>query len=110
MTKHDKRLDNLKPFARGKSGNPKGRPKKLPQLDTLLAEVLGDEKDGISAASAILMAIRSKAIRGDVRAAEVLLDRAWGKVKSHIDITSADHPITPTSVRIELVGPSSTDA
>lgn len=75
---------NLKPFKKGRSGNPKGRPPKLPALDALLAEVLGEEKDGLTAAGAILRAIRLKATRGDVRAAEVLLDRAWGKPKQTI--------------------------
>lgn len=66
-------------FKKGVSGNPKGAVKKIPQLDVLLADVLGEEKDGIEAAKAILMALRSKAVKGDVRAAEVLLDRAYGK-------------------------------
>ena len=66
-------------FKKGVSGNPKGQPKKIPQLDVLLADVLGEEKDGIEADKAILMALRSKAVKGDVRAAEVLLDRAYGK-------------------------------
>ena len=70
-----------KPFKKGQSGNPKGRVPKIPELDKLLAEVLGEEKDGIEAAKAILMALRAKATKGDVRAAEVLLDRAYGKAK-----------------------------
>ena len=70
-----------KPFKKGESGNPKGRVPKIPELDKLLAEVLGEEKDGIEAAKAILMALRLKATKGDVRAAEVLLDRAYGKAK-----------------------------
>lgn len=81
-----------KPFKKGKSGNPNGRPKKLPQLDELLADVLGEEKDGIEAAKAILMALRAKATKGDVRAAEVLLDRAYGKAKQAIDVTSNNEP------------------
>lgn len=81
-----------KPFKKGKSGNPKGRPKKLPQLDELLADVLGEEKDGIEAAKAILMALRAKATKGDVRAAEVLLDRAYGKSKQSIDVTTDKEP------------------
>jgi Family of unknown function (DUF5681) len=71
-------------FKKGRSGNPKGRPPKLPKLDELLAEVLGDEKDDITAAKGILMALRKKAIAGDVRAAEILLDRAYGKAKQTI--------------------------
>jgi len=72
-------------WKKGVSGNPAGRPKKLPELRQLLANVLGDEKDGKTAAEAILMALRAKAAKGDVRAAELLLDRAYGKVKQDID-------------------------
>lgn len=77
--------DNLKPFPKGKSGNPNGRPKKLPKLDELLADVLGDEQNDISAAKAILMALRQKAIKGDTKAASLILDRAYGKPKETID-------------------------
>jgi hypothetical protein len=64
-----------------------GRPPKLPQLDVLLDKVLGEEKDGLTAAEAILKALRMKASKGDVRAAEVLLDRAYGKAKQTMDVS-----------------------
>lgn len=80
-------IPNNKPFKKGQSGNPRGRPKKLPQLDLLLADVLGEEKDGITAAEAILKALRMKATKGDVRAAEVILDRAYGKSKQVNELT-----------------------
>ena len=69
-----------------------GRPRKLPALDKLMADVLGEEKDGITAGEAILKALRAKATKGDVRAAEVLLDRAYGKPKQTTDtnITSTE--------------------
>jgi len=73
-------------FKKGVSGNPKGAVKKIPRLDVLLADVLGEEKDGIEAAKAILMALRSKAVKGDVRAAEVLLDRAYGKASQSLTL------------------------
>ena len=78
---------NLKPFKKGyePKRNLKGRPPKLPHLDKLLDEVLGEEKDGITAAKVILMALRVKATKGDVRAAEILLDRAYGKAHQTID-------------------------
>lgn len=78
-------IPNNKPFKKGQSGNPNGRPKKLPQLDKLLADVLGEEKDGLTAAEAILKALRLKAAKGDIRAAELLLDRAYGKARQSID-------------------------
>jgi hypothetical protein len=72
-------------WKKGESGNPNGRPRKLPELDKLLADVLGEEKDGITAGEVILKAIRAKAAKGDVRAAELLLDRAYGKPKQSIE-------------------------
>lgn len=73
-------------WKKGQSGNPAGRPKKIPELRELLANVLGDSKDGKTAAEAILMALRTKAVRGDVRAAELLLDRAYGKAAMNIEL------------------------
>jgi hypothetical protein len=86
-------------WKKGQSGNPAGRPKKLPELRELLANVLGDEKDGKTAAEAILMALRAKATKGDVRAAELLLDRAYGKAKLDIDLEgSINRVIMPQPV------------
>ena len=78
---------NLKPFKKGQSGNPKGRPK-LPDLKELLAKVLGSEDDGKSGAEAILRAMELRAKKGDVRAAELLLDRAYGKPKQDIEMAA----------------------
>jgi hypothetical protein len=77
-------------FKKGKSGNPNGRPKKLPHLNELLADILGEDKDGITAAEAILKALRAKAAKGDIRAAEVLLDRAYGKPKQTTELTGSN--------------------
>lgn len=85
MSNKKPNMDGLKPFQKGESGNPNGRPKKIPELDKLLADILGEEKDGITAAQAILMALRKKATSGDIRAAEVLLDRTYGKPKQTIE-------------------------
>jgi len=81
---------NLKPFKKGQSGNPKGRPKKLPHLEELLADILGEDKEGITAAEAILRALRAKATKGDIRAAEVLLERAYGKAKQGIELSGTN--------------------
>ena len=70
---------------KGETANPKGRVKKLPDLDVLLSDVLGIAEDGKSAAHDILVALYKKAKRGDVRAAELLLERAYGKPKQPIE-------------------------
>jgi hypothetical protein len=91
---------------KGQSGNPAGRPKKLPELRELLAHVLGDEKDGKTAAEAILMALRAKATKGDVRAAELLLDRAYGKPKQDIELEgSINTVIMPQPVNRKATEP-----
>lgn len=85
-------IENLKPFKKGVDPrrNLKGRPPKLPELDKLLAEVLGEDKDGITAAEAMIKAMRRKAMNGDVRAFEVLFNRAFGKVKEVVEHTGKD--------------------
>ncbi len=75
-----------KKFQKGQSGNPNGRTKDLPDLKILLSNVLGDTKEGKSRAEAIIMALSNKAIKGDVRAAELLLDRAYGKANQNVDV------------------------
>ena len=86
--------ENIEPhkFKKGQSGNPNGRPKKLPELSKIMADILGDEKNGLTAAERILKAIEAKALKGDIKAAEMLLDRGYGKPKQTTDtnITSTD--------------------
>lgn len=81
---------NLVHFKPGKDNrrNRKGRPAKIPALDTLLAEVLSHEKNGETVARLILQALAIKACIGDVIAAEVLLERGYGKVKQEFDHTT----------------------
>ena len=87
MNKNPK-IENLKPFKKGQSGNPKGRTPNLPALNELMAKVMGEMgESGITAMEVILKAIRSKAAKGDVRSAEMLFDRAYGKAKEFKEIT-----------------------
>ena len=75
-------------FKPGQSGNPKGRPKKLPQLDELLADVLGDDtknNEQKTIAEGIIMRLADMALKGDTKAASILLDRAYGKAVQPIE-------------------------
>jgi len=75
-------------FKKGKSGNPKGRPKVIPELREIMANGLGEVKDGKTAAEAIVMAMRNKAIKGDTKAAEFVFGYAYGKASQSIDFTT----------------------
>jgi len=75
---------NLKPFKKGQSGNPKGRPK-MPDLNSVLAEMLNDEKEGKSALQAIIAAQRAKAAKGDTKAAEFLFKWSFSLPKQYVE-------------------------
>lgn len=79
---------NLTPFKKGSPGGP-GRPKKLPELDILLVEELGEEKNNITKAQAIIKKVTAMALAGDLRAAEVILDRAYGKTSQKIALSGS---------------------
>jgi hypothetical protein len=67
--------------------NKKGRPRKLPELDRLLIELLG-ERGKESRMRELLSSLIELAIGGNIRAAEMILNRAYGKPKESIDLTS----------------------
>lgn len=72
-------------FVKGQpSPNPKGRPK-LPDIKAILEEVLGEQKDGITAAEALMKKLRQMGAAGNIKAIEMLLDRAYGKPKQTVD-------------------------
>ena len=95
---------NLKPWQSGQSGNPLGRPKGSVNLSYKINELLQDEEffklcsPQMSSAhkcyiDAIIGALASKAIKGDLRAANVLFK--YGQLNFAPEI-----PMTPVVVRI----------
>lgn len=75
-----------RPFSKEHQPEKNGRPKKLPALDILMGRLLGeDEESGVSKMDEILKALYDKALKGDVKAAEILLDRGYGKAKQVIE-------------------------
>ena len=64
-----------------------GRPKKM-NLDKLLRKVLMERVNNQAALKGILIKIRDNALAGDMRAAELLLDRAFGKAKQTVETTT----------------------
>lgn len=68
-----------------KSGNTigVGRPK-MPDLKEVIAKALSSDKNGKQAIEEIIEAMQEKARRGDVKAAEFLFDRGYGKASQDI--------------------------
>ena len=78
-----------------KSGNTVnvGRPREIPRLDVLLADFFDDDEK----VKEIFTALYEKAKEGDVRAAEALLDRMYGKASQKIESKiTTDTPLVIT--------------
>jgi hypothetical protein len=104
--KSSDRADNLKPWKPGQSGNPGGRPKKLPvtayivdqlekpipaamraKLPPMFRELYGDEA---TFGQMLAFTVISQAASGDMRAMTTVLDRAEGKVKQSLGVSGED--------------------
>ena len=60
--------------------NKKGRPK-LPSLQEEMAKLLSEEKNGMNALEIVLQILRREATKGNIRAIELLLKRAYPEHK-----------------------------
>ncbi len=84
-------------WKKGQSGNPKGRPKNLPEITELLDKVLGKKEGGITRAEAILNNLiriaTSKDDKDRVRAAEVLFNRQFGMPTQRQEIEQIADPV-----------------
>ncbi len=90
-----------KPFSKENQPQKNGRPKKLPALDLLMANILGaDGQSGMTQGEEIIQAMFEKAKKGDVKAAELLLDRGYGKARQSVDVTSDGKPILPPTINL----------
>ena len=89
------KLDNLKPFEQGESGNPNGRPKGSRNRSTIVKEllefassqknVLTGEQETLTQEQAITLAMLLKASKGDVNAYKALMDSCYGAPKQTTD-------------------------
>jgi hypothetical protein len=97
MKPDDPRLKNLKNFQKGQSGNPSGKPKGTKHVKTIIKKYLSAAVDGVNpldgtsgpltAQERIVLSAIVKALEGDDRAREDLLNRVYGKPKETIDQT-----------------------
>jgi hypothetical protein len=77
------RYQNLKPWQKGVSGNPGGRPKRDTAAEIAQA-IFGENPEAIY--GAMLKALK----KGDPRVFAVLAERAFGKQRKCIEVTTGD--------------------
>lgn len=100
--------DNLKPFKKGESGNPNGRPKGARNRSTLAKEWLEvaqkvknpitGENQTLEQQDIMTLALIKKARSGDVSAYKELMDSAYGKALQKTDLTTDGEKINAAPV------------
>lgn len=110
-------------FKSGQSGNPKGRPKGTRNLKTDLGQELSEririredgEQRSISKQQAVIKALVAKAIKGDTRAATLVIQMVAKHVEvdvpeqGEIDLSDSDARILEAFVRRRSIQPETTD-
>lgn len=74
-----------RPFRPGKSGNPAGRPPGGEELRKRILKALHQKRDGKRAVDALIDVLVRKSLGGDLRAARLLVEYAYGKPVSILD-------------------------
>ena len=97
--------ENLIPYKKGQSGNPKGRPKgsknrstiakKWLQVEQDLKNPLTSQTETMSQEDLMTLALIKKAMDGDVQAYQKLLDSAYGAPVQQIEQTNIEQPLFP---------------
>ena len=97
--------ENLKPFKKGQSGNPKGRPKGARSRSTIVqqwlesSEVIINPLTGknqrLQQSDIITLALIKKARKGDVQAFKELMDSGYGKTLTSVDVTTQGEKLNP---------------
>lgn len=77
-------------FKKGQSGNPTGKPSLLKEI---LNKVLLEEKNGMTGVEAIFRAHLTKAVKGDVASARMILEYKFGKPKELQDEQVSTEPL-----------------
>ena len=85
--------ENLKPSKKGKDErrNPNGRPKdELREIKTVIADLLKQQKNNQQLVDGLMTVVVNKALKGDLKAVDMLLSYCYGKPTQRTEITGAD--------------------
>lgn len=115
---------NLKPFKKGQSGNPKGRPKKyvlslkkegykLTEINDTIQSMVSmnieelkkvyENDNSTILEKTVAAALKNGLKKGDLNNLETLMNRLYGKPKEKMDITTAGEKINEPRYTINIV-------
>jgi len=97
--------DNLIPYKKGQSGNPKGRPvgsknrstiaKKWLEVEQNLKNPLTSKIENMSQEDLMTLALIKRAREGDAQSYQKLMDSAYGAPLQQIEQTNIEQPLFP---------------
>ena len=90
------RIENLRPWKPGQSGNPGGRPKR--DIAAEIARAVFERE-----AEAIERAFTMELLKGDCRLFKALADRAYGKPHQSLDVSAGEGDNGPACIRVVFV-------
>lgn len=90
-------------FVKGKSGNPEGRRIRSEDEKKLIAAARQHTDEAVKVIVEVLRKSRSN--RDKLKAAEMLLDRGWGKPRQEVNMTDDEGNMVLPVVRVEFVSP-----
>lgn len=95
------------PFEKGKSGNPGGRSRRTLVTDAIVRELnaAAEDGDGIKA-RALAKTLVKRAIEGDTRAADIVLERVEGKAEQTINVRRTIREFTDEELAAIAAGSS----
>jgi hypothetical protein len=94
-----------RPFPKGKSGNPGGRPVNSDCLSACLREVAAESAGaGLSHAQKLARVMFKRAEAGDMRAAALIADRLEGKPGQKVEVTTPQ-PLSFAEAAARMHGP-----
>jgi hypothetical protein len=76
-------------FKKGQSGNPKGRPP-IRDIKVVLQDLLSQEKNGTQLIDGLMSVVVNKALKGDLKAVDMLLSYTFGKATQRTEITGSE--------------------
>jgi hypothetical protein len=87
------RIENLRPWPRGVSDNPGGRPRKRPISDEIERLLQGEAPNasGKTYATALAEVLLNQALKGDLRAIAEVANRVEGKPLQAVDLDVSPH-------------------
>lgn len=98
---NDKSLANLKPIKPGERRNPAGRTTEKQHLINLIRKALKKKHiNGVPNDEMIVQALIDLAVRGNLKAIEMVLNYTEGKPRESVDITSNGESLAPKETMV----------